>query len=52
MDRMTLANPEAEAAVVARHRHVQCIISGHYHRTIQARLPARLLRCVQALRTN
>ena len=37
MDRMTLANPEAEAAVVARHRHVQCIISGHYHRTIQAR---------------
>ena len=37
MDRMTLANPGAEAAVVARHRHVQCIISGHYHRTIQTR---------------
>lgn len=37
MDRMSLADPEAEAAVVARHRHVQCIISGHYHRTVQAR---------------
>ncbi len=37
MDRMSLANPEAEAAVVARHSHVQCIISGHFHRTIQAR---------------
>ena len=37
MDRMGLADPEAEAAVVARHRHVHCIISGHFHRTIQAR---------------
>ena len=37
MDRMGLADPEAEAAVVARHAHVQCIISGHFHRTIQAR---------------
>ncbi|MEO8187002.1 MAG: phosphodiesterase [Burkholderiaceae bacterium] len=37
MDRMGLADPEAEAAVVARHSHVQCVISGHYHRTIQAR---------------
>jgi 3',5'-cyclic AMP phosphodiesterase CpdA len=37
MDRMTLANPDAEAAVVLQHGHVQCIISGHYHRTIQAR---------------
>ncbi len=37
MDQMSLANPEAEAAVVARHAHVQCIISGHFHRTIQAR---------------
>jgi len=37
MDRMGLADPEAEAAVVARHLHVQCIISGHFHRTIQAR---------------
>ena len=31
------ANPEAEAEVIARHPHVQCIISGHYHRTIQTR---------------
>lgn len=37
MDRISLANAQAEAAVVARHDHVQCIISGHYHRTIQAR---------------
>ena len=37
MDSMSLANPEAEAAVIARYRHVQCIISGHYHRNIQAR---------------
>lgn len=37
MDRISLANPQAEAAVVARHPHVQCIISGHYHRPIQAR---------------
>ena len=37
MDQMGLANPEAEAAVVAQHPHVQCIISGHFHRTIQAR---------------
>ena len=37
MDRMTLVNPQAEAEVVARHPQVQCIISGHLHRTIQAR---------------
>lgn len=37
MDHVGLADPEAEAAVVARHSHVQCIISGHFHRTIQAR---------------
>ncbi len=37
MDRMSLVNPEAEAAVIVQHRHVQCIISGHYHRNIQAR---------------
>ena len=36
MDQMGLADPEAEAAVVARHSHVQCVISGHFHRTIQA----------------
>ena len=37
MDRMSLANPDAEAAVIVRHAHVQCVISGHFHRTIQAR---------------
>jgi len=37
MDQMTLANPEAEAEVVVQHPQVQCIISGHYHRTIQTR---------------
>ena len=36
MDHMILANPEAEAEVVSRYSHVQCIISGHLHRTIQA----------------
>jgi 3',5'-cyclic AMP phosphodiesterase CpdA len=42
MDRMTLANPEAEAAVVSRHPHVERIISGHYHRTIHARFAGTL----------
>jgi 3',5'-cyclic-AMP phosphodiesterase len=37
MDRMTLANPSEEAAVVARYGHVERVISGHYHRTIHAR---------------
>ena len=37
MDRMSLANPDAQAAVVIKHPHVHCIISGRYHRTIQAR---------------
>lgn len=37
MDRMTLKDPEAEAAVVARHPQVERIISGHYHRTAHAR---------------
>lgn len=37
MDRMGLANPQAEAEVIARHSHVQCVISGHYHRPIQTR---------------
>ncbi|MGZ8273272.1 MAG: phosphodiesterase [Burkholderiaceae bacterium] len=37
MDQMTLANPRDEAAVVARHGHVERVISGHYHRTIHAR---------------
>jgi 3',5'-cyclic AMP phosphodiesterase CpdA len=42
MDRMTLANPEAEAAVIERHSHVERIISGHYHRTIHARFAGTL----------
>lgn len=37
MDAMTLADPAAEAAVVGRYGHVERIISGHYHRNIQAR---------------
>ena len=37
MDQMTLANPADEAAVVSRYGHVERIISGHYHRTIQSR---------------
>ena len=42
MDRMTLANPEAEATVIERHSHVERIISGHYHRTIHARFAGTL----------
>jgi Icc protein len=37
MDRMSLANAPAEAAVIAHHPQVQCIISGHFHRPIQSR---------------
>jgi 3',5'-cyclic-AMP phosphodiesterase len=37
MDAMTLAAPEREAAVIARHPHVERVICGHYHRTIHAR---------------
>lgn len=37
MDQMALANPWEEAAVVGRYRHVERVISGHYHRTIHAR---------------
>lgn len=37
MDGRSLADPAAEAAVIARHRHVERVICGHYHRTMQAR---------------
>ncbi|MGH6610194.1 MAG: phosphodiesterase [Burkholderiaceae bacterium] len=37
MDEISLAEPDAEAAVVERHPHVQRIICGHLHRSIQAR---------------
>jgi 3',5'-cyclic AMP phosphodiesterase CpdA len=37
MDRMALANPWDEAAIVSRYGHVERVICGHFHRTIQAR---------------
>jgi 3',5'-cyclic-AMP phosphodiesterase len=37
MDQMTLADPDAEAAVIGKYRHVERVICGHYHRNIQAR---------------
>lgn len=37
MDRMTLANPADEAAVIARHPQVERVIAGHYHRAFEAR---------------
>ena len=37
MDRMSLADPAAEAAVVSKYRHVERVICGHHHRTSQAR---------------
>lgn len=37
MDRMSLADPAAEAAVIAKYAHVERVIAGHHHRTAQAR---------------
>lgn len=37
MDKMALANPAALEPVVARHPQVECVISGHLHRTIVKR---------------
>jgi 3',5'-cyclic AMP phosphodiesterase CpdA len=37
MDRMSLAEPEAEAAVILKHPHVERVICGHHHRNSQAR---------------
>jgi Icc protein len=42
MDRMGLAQPEAEAEVIARHPHVERVISGHIHRTTQSRFAGTL----------
>jgi len=37
MDRMSLADPAAEAAVVSKYPYVERVIAGHHHRTSQAR---------------
>jgi 3',5'-cyclic AMP phosphodiesterase CpdA len=37
MDSMSLANPAAQAAVIAPHEHVERVICGHHHRVSQAR---------------
>lgn len=37
MDSMGMLNPGDEAAVLAQYGHVERVISGHYHRTAQAR---------------
>jgi len=37
MDAQTLANAHDEAVVIGRHRHVERIICGHYHRSFHAR---------------
>jgi 3',5'-cyclic AMP phosphodiesterase CpdA len=37
MDSMRLANPAAQAEVIARHPHVERVIAGHYHRPFHAR---------------
>ncbi len=37
MDAMALEDPQAEAAVLARYPHIERVICGHYHRSIQAR---------------
>lgn len=37
MDTMSLEDPDAEAAVVARYPHVERVVSGHYHRNAQVR---------------
>ncbi|HOX88839.1 MAG TPA: phosphodiesterase [Burkholderiaceae bacterium] len=37
MDSMRLAHPEEQAAVIARHPHVERVIAGHYHRAFHAR---------------
>ena len=38
MDRIGLAGREGFAAVIARHRHVERIVCGHLHRSIQCRI--------------
>jgi len=37
MDRMSLTDPAAEAAVISKYAHVERVIAGHHHRTAQAR---------------
>lgn len=42
MDEMGLEDAEAEAAVIARHPHVERILCGHFHRPIAARVGGTL----------
>ena len=42
MDRQSLANPDAEAALLRRHPQIERVICGHYHRPIQARFGGTL----------
>jgi 3',5'-cyclic AMP phosphodiesterase CpdA len=42
MDRMNLADPAAEAAVIAQYPYVERVISGHIHRTTQTRFAGTL----------
>jgi len=37
MDRMSLVDPGAEAAVISKYPQVERVIAGHHHRTAQAR---------------
>jgi hypothetical protein len=43
MDRMGLREPEAFAAVIARHPHVERVVCGHDHRMIHARFANTVL---------
>lgn len=45
MDRYGLNGRDAEAAVLARHRHVAAVISGHYHRSMHARVAGTMVSC-------
>jgi len=42
MDERSLANPAAEAAVLVKYPQVERVISGHYHRNMQARFAGTL----------
>lgn len=42
MDRQPLRNPEALAAVISQHPQVERVLSGHLHRSVQARFAGTL----------